>query len=163
VYVLSKRPEAIGQQLIEVPGQLEEPEVFFVNYNEGENPVLPGGIDLQTALSQSAGAGRIIDASGGAGLGGGVVGGVGHGGGFDVSNELIRAGGFSGGFSGNSIGSGGGFNSGIGGGNLKGSYSSPAKTVVRGDQAAEGSSVVTSTLKQAVEEPSEDDSKKEQE
>jgi len=54
VYVLSKRPSQ-EQQVIEVPSVPDEPEVYFVNYAEGENPTLPGGVDLQTALSQSGG------------------------------------------------------------------------------------------------------------
>lgn len=53
VYVLSKRPTA-EQSVIEVPSAPEEPEVYFVNYAEGENPSLPGGIDLQSALRQAA-------------------------------------------------------------------------------------------------------------
>lgn len=177
VYVLSKRPEAIGQQLIEVPGQVEEPEVFFVNYNEGENPVLPGGIDLQTALSQSAGAGRVIDASGGLGgpiggaiggpIGGGLVGGLGGGiggglggaiggghlQGFDSSDEI------HGGFSGGALDAGGLVGGGFGGvgGGISGSYSSNSNTIVSPDQIAEGSNVVVSTLKRAVENTDSDD------
>lgn len=60
VYLLNKRPEEQTQQLIEVPGKPSQPEVYFVNYNDGENPTLPGGIDLETALSQSANAGQVI-------------------------------------------------------------------------------------------------------
>lgn len=52
VYVLSKRPE-VKPEIIEVPSDVQEPEVYFVNYDDGENPTLPGGIDLRTALSQS--------------------------------------------------------------------------------------------------------------
>ena len=37
-----------------MPSSVDEPEVFFVNYKDGENPTLPGGIDLQTALTQAA-------------------------------------------------------------------------------------------------------------
>ena len=50
VYVLSKtRPQA--QRVIELPPQQQpQPEVFFVNYADGENPQLPIGIDLQSAL-----------------------------------------------------------------------------------------------------------------
>ncbi|XP_018027518.1 uncharacterized protein LOC108682789 [Hyalella azteca] len=60
VYVLSKRP-TINQQLIQVPEQgPTEPEVFFVNYGSGENPILPGGIDLQTALSQTPSLGHSL-------------------------------------------------------------------------------------------------------
>lgn len=60
VYVLSKRPQQ-EQEIIEIPSVAEEPEVFFVNYDDGDNPILPGGIDLQTALSQAAqGQGNLV-------------------------------------------------------------------------------------------------------
>ncbi|CAL4067450.1 unnamed protein product, partial [Meganyctiphanes norvegica] len=50
VYVLSKKGDAVGPQVIEVPaGPGHQPEVYYVNYEDGENPTLPGGIDLQTA------------------------------------------------------------------------------------------------------------------
>ena len=55
VYLLSKKPSGFKQDIIEVPVNHEKPEVFFVDYKEGDNPLLPGGIDLQTALSQSSG------------------------------------------------------------------------------------------------------------
>ncbi|KAF2358673.1 Vitellinogen open beta-sheet [Trinorchestia longiramus] len=56
VYVLNKRPEPIRQEVIEVPPHQDtDPEVFFINYNEGQNQQLPGGVDLQTVLSQQAG------------------------------------------------------------------------------------------------------------
>ena len=78
VYVLSEQPQAQQQPVIEVPSAVTEPEVFFINYNEGENPTLPGGIDLRTALSQSAQSGQII----GGGLEqvavGGAIGGSGY-------------------------------------------------------------------------------------
>ncbi|KAF2349376.1 protein of unknown function DUF243 [Trinorchestia longiramus] len=65
VYVLNKQPGPQQQQVIQVPSELTEPEVYFINYDEGENPTLPGGIDLKTALSQSAKAGNIVgDGSG---------------------------------------------------------------------------------------------------
>lgn len=54
VYVLSEEPKAQSQQIIEIPSDISEPEVFFINYRDGENPALPGGIDLQTAISQAA-------------------------------------------------------------------------------------------------------------
>ncbi|XP_018027517.1 uncharacterized protein LOC108682788 [Hyalella azteca] len=69
VYVLSKRPK-VGQEIIEVPSVPEEPEVYFVNYDDGDNPILPGGIDLQTALSQAAHAqGNLVEGGGSAGGG----------------------------------------------------------------------------------------------
>lgn len=55
VYLLSKKPDGYKQDIIEVPLDQARPEVFFVDYKEGDNPLLPGGIDLQTALSQSNG------------------------------------------------------------------------------------------------------------
>ena len=111
VYLLSKRPDAQSQQVIEVPANPTQPEVFFVNYNDGENAQLPGGIDLQTALSQSAQQGQIIGGSGG-GFEGGAKFGGGSGGGF--------GGGSGGGFGG---GSGGGFGGGSGFGGGAGGYS----------------------------------------
>ena len=70
VYVLSKRP-TVGQEVIEFPTVPQEPEVFFVNYDEKDNPVLPGGISLQQALQQAAQSeGGIIDGGvGGKGFG----------------------------------------------------------------------------------------------
>ena len=101
VYLLSKRPDAQSQQVIEVPSTPTQPEVFFVNYNDGENAQLPGGIDLQTALSQSAQQGQIISGGGGGGFiggggqrgyGGGSSGGGGFIGGFDDSDEHFSSG-----------------------------------------------------------------------
>uniref|UniRef100_A0A6A7G8W8 Protein FAM98A-like n=1 Tax=Hirondellea gigas TaxID=1518452 RepID=A0A6A7G8W8_9CRUS len=54
IYLLSRRPAPHEQELIELPSTPSQPEVYFVNYNDGDNPLLPGGIDLQTALSQSS-------------------------------------------------------------------------------------------------------------
>ncbi|XP_042879575.1 uncharacterized protein LOC122257998 [Penaeus japonicus] len=54
IYVLNKQGEN-GQRVIEVPAHPpSEPEIYFVNYEEGENPTLPGGLDLQTALGSAA-------------------------------------------------------------------------------------------------------------
>ena len=63
VYVLSEEPDVQQQEVIEVQSDVTKPEVFFIKYNKGENPTLPGGIDLQTALSQSAQLGQLIDGS----------------------------------------------------------------------------------------------------
>ncbi|XP_063841091.1 uncharacterized protein LOC135089439 [Scylla paramamosain] len=53
VYVLNKRPHQ-DHNVIEVPkGEQEAPEIYFVNYAEGENPTLPLGGDLQSALSKA--------------------------------------------------------------------------------------------------------------
>merc|ERR1712212_372682 len=52
VYVLNKNDGSAGQQVIEVEAPPPStPEVVFVNYKEGENPILPIGVDLETALN----------------------------------------------------------------------------------------------------------------
>nr|XP_027234448.1 uncharacterized protein LOC113825812 [Penaeus vannamei] len=71
LYVLNKQSDQ-SQQVIEVPAPPpSDPEVFFVNYAEGENPALPGGVDLQTALSSaSLEEGKIVsNAQTGGGIG----------------------------------------------------------------------------------------------
>ena len=71
VYLLSKKPHGFKQDIIEVPHTPTKPEVFFVNYKDGENPLLPGGIDLHTALKSSQGLKAInLQGSGGYGHGG---------------------------------------------------------------------------------------------
>nr|XP_027237608.1 H/ACA ribonucleoprotein complex subunit GAR1-like isoform X3 [Penaeus vannamei] len=87
VYVLNKQDEQV-QRVIEVPAQPQaDPEIYFVNYQEGENPTLPIGVDLETALSSAAaaggqvlggleGAGGIAGGEAGFGGAGGVAGGV---------------------------------------------------------------------------------------
>merc|ERR1719187_2229215 len=69
VYILSKRPEAQAQQVIDIPAQNQAPEVYFVNYNdENEDLQLPGGFNLQSALAQANNLpGEIIGAQGGFG------------------------------------------------------------------------------------------------
>jgi len=69
VYVLNKRPDALNQEVIEVPSNPTQPEVFFVNYDQGDDTQLPGGVSLQQALSQSVQQGQTIHGSGGASLG----------------------------------------------------------------------------------------------
>ncbi|XP_063614834.1 uncharacterized protein LOC134787936 [Penaeus indicus] len=60
VYVLNKQEEQV-QRVIEVPAQPQaDPEIYFVNYQDGENPTLPIGVDLETALSSAAAAGGQI-------------------------------------------------------------------------------------------------------
>ncbi|XP_037791973.1 uncharacterized protein LOC119587292, partial [Penaeus monodon] len=85
VYVLNKQDQQV-QRVIEVPAQPQsDPEIYFVNYQDGENPTLPIGVDLETALSSAAAAGGQVlggleGASGVAGFGGaagGVSGGQG--------------------------------------------------------------------------------------
>ncbi|XP_063593703.1 pupal cuticle protein 36a-like [Penaeus indicus] len=79
VYVLNKKSPQ-QQEVIELPAPpASEPEVYFVNYGDSENPVLPSGVDLQTALNAaSQGGGQVV--GGGAG---GVVGGFGGSGGIE--------------------------------------------------------------------------------
>ncbi|XP_063593694.1 uncharacterized protein LOC134770659 [Penaeus indicus] len=75
LYVLNKQLEQ-GQRVIEVSTlPPADPEVVFVNYAEGENPTLPGGVDLQTALGSAAPKeGQIIsDVQNGGGIGNGTV------------------------------------------------------------------------------------------
>lgn len=84
VYVLNKGKGEEGQKVIEVtPPPTSYPEVYFVNYEEGDNPVLPLGVDLQTALKAAAEA-RVQGGTGSAAFGGGSAG-------------VIRGGGVSGG------------------------------------------------------------------
>ncbi|XP_047487179.1 uncharacterized protein LOC125037988 [Penaeus chinensis] len=61
VYVLNKQNEQT-QRVIEVPAPPpSEPEIYFVDYKEGENPSLPGGVDLLSALgSASETGGEVI-------------------------------------------------------------------------------------------------------
>nr|XP_027223889.1 glycine-rich cell wall structural protein 1.0-like [Penaeus vannamei] len=107
VYVLNRQIQE-QQDVIEVPAPpATSPEVYFVNYADGENPVLPSGVDLQTALNAaSQGGGQVI--GGGAGGSGGGFSGSGGSGGFGGS-------GVGGGFGG-SGGNGGFGGSGNGGG-----------------------------------------------
>ncbi|XP_063593926.1 uncharacterized protein LOC134770929 [Penaeus indicus] len=80
VYVLNKQDQQV-QRVIEVPAQPQaDPEIYFVNYQDGENPTLPIGVDLETALSSAAAAGGQVlggleGASGEASFGG-VAGGL---------------------------------------------------------------------------------------
>ncbi|MCL4132601.1 UNVERIFIED_CONTAM: hypothetical protein GTU68_043315, partial [Idotea baltica] len=54
VLVLSKKNENGPQKIIEVPApEGQQPEVFFIDYNEGDNTLLPGDIYLQDALKFS--------------------------------------------------------------------------------------------------------------
>lgn len=53
IYVLNKQSEQT-QRTIELPvPPSSEPEIYFVNYKEGENPALPGGVDLHTVLKSA--------------------------------------------------------------------------------------------------------------
>ncbi|XP_069156609.1 uncharacterized protein [Procambarus clarkii] len=106
LYVLGKRP-AYNQQIIQVPApEQESPDVYFVNYGDGDNPSLPTGEDLQSALRSAAqGGGTVIGGSGGGGGGGGY----GNGGSFGGDGGIVSGGGgdFLGG------GGGGGYSGGI--------------------------------------------------
>ncbi|XP_037791530.1 ATP-dependent RNA helicase A-like isoform X3 [Penaeus monodon] len=140
VYVLNKQSEH-DQRVIEVTAPPpSDPEVYFVNYAEGENPTLPSGVDLQSALGAATqGGGQVIGDSGigiGGGVGGGISGGigggsggsisVGGGGGFGGSGDFSSFGGSSGFGSSGSFGSGSGFG-GSGSGSLSGSYTPPTQ------------------------------------
>jgi len=105
VYVLNKRPGAQQQQVIEVANEPTKPEVYFVAYDNGDNPKLPGGIDLQTALRNSMQhQGTIVENNSGSGasqsgsLSGGNIHGISSDGSLGVSSVLDQ-------FSGN-VGSG---------------------------------------------------------
>ncbi|XP_068230713.1 uncharacterized protein [Palaemon carinicauda] len=55
IYVLDKKTPSNGPIVIDVPAPPKSnPEVYFVNYGNGENPTLPTGEDLQSALANSA-------------------------------------------------------------------------------------------------------------
>ncbi|XP_042889885.1 translation initiation factor IF-2-like [Penaeus japonicus] len=96
VYVLNKQGEQV-QQVIEVPAPPQaDPEIYFVNYQEGENPTLPLGVDLETALGSAAAAGGLVL--------GGAEGAGGAAGGFEVVNGSGLGGVNGAGFNGGSAG-----------------------------------------------------------
>ncbi|XP_069993177.1 uncharacterized protein [Penaeus vannamei] len=83
VYVLSKKSQN-GQRVIEVPAPPpSEPEIYFVNYDDGENPTLPGGVDLQSALASALEANGQVIAEG---FGDGLAGHGGISGAVDIGN-----------------------------------------------------------------------------
>ncbi|XP_037791991.1 uncharacterized protein LOC119587312 [Penaeus monodon] len=60
IYVLSQSGGGVGRRVIEVTAPPpSNPEVYFVTYGEGENPTLPIGVDLETALSAATEAGGL--------------------------------------------------------------------------------------------------------
>ncbi|RXG55936.1 hypothetical protein Avbf_04270 [Armadillidium vulgare] len=139
VYVLNKEGEDSGPQIIEMPDiQPHAPEVFYINYREGDNPQLPIGVDLQTALASaiseqgqllaggggSAGFGSDFGSSSGGGFGGAVSGGFGGSasGGFggSVSGGSISVG--SGGGNGGIVSGNGGFGGSVSGGSTSGGF-----------------------------------------
>ena len=65
IYVLNKAGEIEEQRVIEMDSPVQQPEVYYVNYNEGDNPTLPGGIDLNSALATSAQQGQVVGGGGG--------------------------------------------------------------------------------------------------
>ncbi|MCL4146880.1 UNVERIFIED_CONTAM: hypothetical protein GTU68_014549, partial [Idotea baltica] len=78
VYVMTKIGQQ-EQQVIQVPaGDNEEPGVFYVNYNEGDDFQL-GDLSLQEVLAQQGQQGQEISSGGGRGGGGGGRGGGGGG------------------------------------------------------------------------------------
>ncbi|KAA0202752.1 Cuticle Protein Tweedle [Hyalella azteca] len=107
VYVLNEKSGALEQEVIELPANPTQPEVYFVNYDQGDNPKLPGGIDLREALAQSAQQGEVIDGASNQELNPGNLG-DGHGSG-DGQLQI------SGGFDGTVAGTGDGFGGAVGG------------------------------------------------
>ncbi|XP_066973321.1 uncharacterized protein [Macrobrachium rosenbergii] len=67
IYVLNKESEFAGQRVIEITtAKPAKPEVFFVNYADGETPTLPDGTDFETALSSAIHSeGQVIGGSSG--------------------------------------------------------------------------------------------------
>ncbi|XP_042858028.1 ATP-dependent RNA helicase A-like [Penaeus japonicus] len=134
VYVLNKQTQQ-GQDVIEVPAPpASSPEVYFVNYADGENPVLPSGVDLQSALNAASQGGGQVIGGGAGGIGGGFGGSGGIGGGFGGGSGGggfgggVISGGFVSGDSGEFIsgGSGGGFGTGGGFGGGSSVVSAPS-------------------------------------
>ncbi|XP_063593755.1 uncharacterized protein LOC134770729 [Penaeus indicus] len=129
VYVLNKNGGGGAQRVIEVTTPPpSNPEVYFVNYGEGENPTLPIGVDLQTALNAATEAsGQVVGGAAGGQGGSGTVGGTN---GYARSGNNGGKSGFggSGGFvRGNSGSRGSGFGA-SGGGSSGGQYSTPVST-----------------------------------
>jgi len=106
VYVLNRRPSTAQQEVIEVPSAPTRPELFFVNYDEGDDAQLPGGVSLQEALSQSVQQGQTIHGRGGFSSSGGFSSGVSSGGQYS-SNTFSEGSNFSAGGRGSIIGVGG--------------------------------------------------------
>ncbi|MCL4155069.1 UNVERIFIED_CONTAM: hypothetical protein GTU68_016700 [Idotea baltica] len=88
-----------GQQVIQVPARPnQQPGVFYVNYNDGDNPDL-GGVRLQDILAQQGQQGQVVGGGRGSGFGGGnaFVNGGGSGSGF-VSGAGFGSGSGEGGY-----------------------------------------------------------------
>jgi len=134
VYVLSKKPTASETPVIEVEATPSQPEVFFVEYNEGEDAQLPGDVTLQEALSQSVQAGVTVDAlaspvADAAGATGGAVL-TGSTGGLSGATGGLNGG--IGGHTGAVIGFSGSTGTGVANGGISTGYTSPAQSVGAG-------------------------------
>ncbi|XP_068218569.1 serine-rich adhesin for platelets-like [Palaemon carinicauda] len=54
IYIIGGKSRSQNQRLIEVaPSPHHRPEVYFLNYNDGQIPALPDGLDLERALSSA--------------------------------------------------------------------------------------------------------------
>ncbi|XP_068244014.1 uncharacterized protein [Palaemon carinicauda] len=96
VYVLKKKTQDDGPRVIEVPAPPKtNPDVYFVGYDQGENPILPTGEDLQSVLAHNAqeiygqvvdtgSSGHIIDGSSHSHVHIGSIGSIGSGTHFEV-------------------------------------------------------------------------------
>ncbi|XP_066987019.1 uncharacterized protein [Macrobrachium rosenbergii] len=91
VYVLKKETVDDGPDVIHVPAPpRSNPEVYFVNLGQGENPLLPTGEDLHSALASSVGelSAQVLGGGGGShGHGIGTDGGIS----IDTPSVLYRA------------------------------------------------------------------------
>ncbi|XP_064100970.1 uncharacterized protein LOC135211612 [Macrobrachium nipponense] len=93
VYVLKKESVNNGPDLIHVPAPPKSnPEVYFVNIGQGENPLLPTGEDLQSALANSAGelTAQVLGGGGSSGSHGHAIGTI-DGSPLDTPSVLYRA------------------------------------------------------------------------
>ncbi|XP_066986808.1 uncharacterized protein [Macrobrachium rosenbergii] len=64
VYVLKKKTQHDGPRVIEVPAPPKtDPNIYFVGYQQGENPILPTGGDLESVLANNVQElyGQVVD------------------------------------------------------------------------------------------------------
>ncbi|XP_064100694.1 uncharacterized protein LOC135211307 [Macrobrachium nipponense] len=64
VYVLRKKTQDEGPRVIEVPAPPKtKPDVYFVGYDQGENPILPTGEELESILTHNVQEvyGQVVD------------------------------------------------------------------------------------------------------
>lgn len=93
VYVLNKQNQQ-QQRVIEAPAPAQEtPEVYYINYEDGDNSVLPGGISLSDVDGGVGPGGAGASFGAGGGLGGFALGAGGSG----DSSVFINKGSFVGG------------------------------------------------------------------